>query len=74
MINSYIHILGLKVAVQMEAPSAIQACSRQLRTIEVDQKLTRYLEGHSLYLIVPLQAMVFKYTRCTIMRINRSPN
>ena len=45
----YVNI-GLKVAVQMEAPPAIQACSRQLRTIEADQKLTHYLEGH-LYLI-----------------------
>ena len=63
-----IYILGLKVAVQMEAHSAIQACSRQ---IEADQKLTHYLEGHSL--IVSLQVMVLKYTRCTILRVDRSP-
>ena len=51
--------------VNIGAPSAIQACSRQLRTIEADQKLTHYLEGHSLYFIVSLQVMVLKYTRCT---------
>ena len=73
MINSYMLILGLKVAVPVEAPSAIQACSRQLRTIETDQKLTHYLEGHSLYLIVSLQVMVLKYTRYTILCVNRSP-
>ena len=66
------YILGLKVAVQMESHSAIQASSRQLSTIEADQKLTHYLEGHSL--IVSLQVMVLKYTRCTILRVNRSPN
>ena len=74
MINSYMQILGLKVAVQMETPSVIQACSRQLRTIEADQKLTHHLEGHSIYLIVSSQVMVLKYTRCTILRVNRSPN
>ena len=34
--------IELEVAVQMEASSAIQACSRQLRTIEADQKLTTW--------------------------------
>ena len=43
--------------VQIAAPSAIQACSRQLSTIEADKKLTHYLEGHSLYFLL-------RYRRC----------
>ena len=48
------------IAIQMGAPFAIQACLMQLRTIEADQKQTHYLEGHSLYLIVPLQTMLLQ--------------
>ena len=49
----------MKLAIQMEEPSA-QACLRELRTIEADQNLTHYLEGHSIYLIVSLMTILLQ--------------